>query len=602
MLLTIRAAAMRATDELRRAITAVGRAAGRRPPAGGLVPGLLALGATALAAWCIVSSHPRVSQTFDEPHHLATGLEWWQFGTYTLWTETPPVGRASVAFLPYLAGARLAAPPPRTGAADPWALGNAVLARASDPLATLRVARLGVLPWFLLGALATWTLARRRGGRVSGGLAVLFFVTLPVVIAHAGLATTDVPMLGTALMALLAFDRWVESPSTSRSLALGAGLGLAVATKFSAFLLVPAAMIPRLAGHDGGALPRRAEHVRSVPAVALTAALVVWGVYGFSLGSLGRFPNMSLNLSEPIPRMLAHAPVPAPAFWHGLLFFVGHVASGEPAYLLGQTSPTGFWFYYPVAIAVKTPLSFFGFLAVGIVGAVLGGHRGRRAAAGFFLSALLVLVAAMTSRVNLGVRHVLLVLPLLALAASLAAEGLLVRLSGWRGGVVRAAVACLAGWQALVMFTARPDYLAYFNGLAGTDPGYVLSDSDLDWGQDLGALVEYFETRNVDALHLAYFGTAPVCGIGLPPLRALSPARPVTGWVAISDSYYRGRTLRGLRTDPCDDRALASAPASPSSGFDWLRAHEPVAWAGRSIRIYFIPASVGPTKAARRRG
>ena len=50
----------------------------------------------AAVAWT-VGSASALSHTFDEPHHLATGLEWWQFGTYRWWTENPPLPKVVTA-------------------------------------------------------------------------------------------------------------------------------------------------------------------------------------------------------------------------------------------------------------------------------------------------------------------------------------------------------------------------------------------------------------------------------------------------------------------------------------------------------------------------
>ena len=58
----------------------------------------------------LMSARDRSSGTFDESNHIAAGLEWWQYGTYTLWNENPPLARVAMATLPYLNGARL---PPR---------------------------------------------------------------------------------------------------------------------------------------------------------------------------------------------------------------------------------------------------------------------------------------------------------------------------------------------------------------------------------------------------------------------------------------------------------------------------------------------------------
>ena len=58
---------------------------------------------------CLGSARRSMYGTFDESNHLATGLEWWQFGTYTMWTENPPLPRLAVAALPYAYGMRLPA-------------------------------------------------------------------------------------------------------------------------------------------------------------------------------------------------------------------------------------------------------------------------------------------------------------------------------------------------------------------------------------------------------------------------------------------------------------------------------------------------------------
>jgi len=130
---------------------------------------------------------------------------------------------------------------------------------------------------------------------------------------------------------------------------------------------------------------------------------------------------------------------------------------------------------------------------------------------------------------------------------------------------------------------ARPDYVAWFNPLAGDEPGRVLVDSDLDWGQDVLQLRDFFAGRDISELHIAYFGNVRICEAGLPPLRWLPPDEPVRGWIAISEMYFRGH-WRKVYTDPCE-RWQGTFHRS-TDGYAWLRAHEPVARAGGSIRIY----------------
>jgi hypothetical protein len=123
----------------------------------------------------------------------------------------------------------------------------------------------------------------------------------------------------------------------------------------------------------------------------------------------------------------------------------------------------------------------------------------------------------------------------------------------------------------------------------------VLSDSDLDWGQGLYKLEDFFSDRDVDTLHILYNGSAALCEYELPQLQELELGEPVKGWVALSERNYRlgvavletGQAFRPLvRGDLCD---AASMRLTREVGADWVlpfRERRPVGFAGRSIRIY----------------
>src|SRR5438552_10955510 len=129
-------------------------------------PGRVALGsltlAVALAAvvWTATSAFA-MSTTFDEPHHIATGLVWWQFGTYRWWTENPPLPKIVIAALPYLNGLRLPADP-TWGDVDPWSMGIELLDARADAERLLMLARLGNASFLVLALALTFALA---GGR-----------------------------------------------------------------------------------------------------------------------------------------------------------------------------------------------------------------------------------------------------------------------------------------------------------------------------------------------------------------------------------------------------------------------------------------------------
>jgi hypothetical protein len=132
--------------------------------------------------------------------------------------------------------------------------------------------------------------------------------------------------------------------------------------------------------------------------------------------------------------------------------------------------------------------------------------------------------------------------------------------------------ALLLGWHLTASIRAHPDYLAYFNELAGDHPERILVDSDLDSGQDLKRLADTLRARRVPAVWLAYAGSATVAEHGLPPVRWLEPHQRVTGWVAVS--------LYSLK--------LGSLDRPGHDDFAWLEQYTPVSRVGRSIRLYYI--------------
>src|SRR5262249_28620414 len=102
-------------------------------------------------------------------------------------------------------------------------------------------------------------------------------------------------------------------------------------------------------------------------------------------------------------------------------------------------------------------------------------------------------------------------------------------------------------------------------------PETVLSDSNLDWGQDLYRLADEVRARGIDTLHLAYFGSADPAAAGVVNAHTLPPHQHTTGWIALRQTY-----LAGIWSD---------------TGYVWLRAYTPVARVGRSMRLYRLPAA-----------
>ena len=77
-----------------------------------------------------------------------------------------------------------------------------------------------------------------------------------------------------------------------------------------------------------------------------------------------------------------------------------------------------------------------------------------------------------------------------------------------------AAIGLLLAIQVAVVERARPELMAYFNPLAGAEPGHALIDSDLDWGQDMVLLQRDLAARGVKEVHYGLFAILNPCDPG----------------------------------------------------------------------------------------
>jgi len=554
------------------------RASSRPAPA--IILAALAALLVAVGVARIVLTYAVFNQAYDEPAHIGSGMEWLDRGTYTYEVQHPPLARVAVALGPYLAGAR------SHHQQNLWMEGNAILyggaggrtgshggaqVRAGSYesgayLRTLAVARMGVLPFFLLAALAVWLWTRHLFGTRAAAAAVALFTTLPPVLAHAGLATTDMPVAAALTLALYAFTRYLARPSLARGALLGGAVALAVLCKLSALVFIPACggailatwwLAERWRARARGAdlRPKLVRLARPLPAAAAIALLLTWAAYRFSTGRV------------------YGVPVLFPELFLGMREVAAHNSEGHAAYLMGEVRRTGWWYFFPVALAVKTPLPFLALALGGAAVAVRRAYRGRdwRSTAPV-LAAAVILAISMLSTINIGVRHILPIYPLLAVVAGFGAALLWGRPGPGRA-VRRGALGVGALWLAAGSARAHPDYLSYFNELAANRREPVLVDSDLDWGQDLRRLADTVRARRIGAISLAYWGSADPRRHGLPNLRCLRPVDRVSGWVAASEA-----SVRGLRRD---------------RSFTWLRAYGPVTRAGKSIRLYYVPPGPG---------
>jgi len=578
-------------------------AATRAPAASRRFLALIILAACLLAAGCW-----RVySNTWDEPEHLAAGIELLDRGKYEYDTEHPPFARIFLAVGPYLTGAHSYGTTPPEGTPE----GLHILYAKGAYWRDLTLARLGMLPFLALLLIATWLWARRLlPSEGAALLAVVLLVSVPPVLGHAGLASLDIAAAATTLLALYALQRWLGSALWRDAVLFGLASGLAVVTKFSSVPFIGGALIVLAAVHAACVHPSAthaavASTASGAPAASARAAgrslwaarlgglalaalaglLPVWIAYGPRVpdpaGVAFRF-NWAVSYllqqhgaAHAIGVVLSHLWLPRELkdLVNGIVAVKAHNDNGHLSYLLGEVRRTGWWYFYLVALAVKTPIPLLLAGPVGLAWLAASGWRRRESwsLAPLAIAVSILVFASAVSRINIGIRHILIVYPLFALG------GAYLTVRAWRAlrsthpqhlrrTLAAAALLAVLLWQLSPLWRAYPDYLPYFNETAA-HPERVLVDSDLDWGQDLHRLELRVAQLHIGHLSLAYRGSADLRREPLPQVHILGRRERVSGWVALSE-LARTRNL---------------------SDYAWLDAYRPIERVGKTIDLYYIP-------------
>jgi Dolichyl-phosphate-mannose-protein mannosyltransferase len=513
-----------------------------------LPAGLLVYTALALASMRTTSS------VFDEAAHLPAGYTYLALRDFRMNPEHPPLVKELAALPLLFMDVKMRAEGEVWQLHRQWEFGNRFLYHWNDADRLLFWGRLPVvaLGCALAAAVFLWT--RARFGPTAGAIALLLCVLSPDVLAHGQIVTTDVAIALFVFLTVIAFQAVTERVAVGRVLLAGLAAGAACASKFSAPVLAPtlAALALVIAasreplvvaiGRErrpvGGAGHKLGVLVLVLAAMTVVALAVVWATYGFQ-GALANdaaaaqsFEWSNVEPSRAFPKAavaaLRRAHVVPDAFLFGLLRVYRHSES-RPAFLFGQVSDRGWWYYFPATFLLKTPPALIALLALPYV---LRRGTPTRPPPFLWVPVLVYAAATLTRSLNIGHRHLLPIYPFLFAAAGRGAASVL---EGGRRG--RAAVAVLCAWYCVSVLRVHPHYLGYFNELAGgPSRGWrYLVDSNLDWGQDLKALKAWTDEHGVAHLKLSYFGTADPAYYGIPcdllPSYMLPPPRGMVGEV-----------------------------------------------------------------------
>jgi hypothetical protein len=264
-----------------------------------------------------------------------------------------------------------------------------------------------------------------------------------------------------------------------------------------------------------------------------------------------------------------------------------HNRGGHSAGLLGEYRSKGWWYYFPVAFALKTTIPF---LLVAVGGLLWGLYQALIRRDNRFLW-LLIPVAiyaslAMSANINIGVRHFLPAYPFLIIGAAVLLERLL---TIKRARVVTIAVAAvLLMWMSVEMARTYPNYIPYMNQLAvGKPHWWYLSDSNVEWGDDVKELASYLRARGETEVRGAVAGawtTLDLYGIKYHEMQRPSSKIPETRYIAIGTGFLNGSTI-GVSSD---ENGKALTQEQRVNSLDLYRHLQPEAIIGNTIYVYRV--------------
>ncbi|HUP85280.1 MAG TPA: glycosyltransferase family 39 protein [Acidimicrobiales bacterium] len=506
---------------------------------------MLAIAAFLLTAHMAVAmwgSSRSGSATFDEPAHIAAAVGVTYDHDLSWNVEHPPLVKLLAGTALRVGGIR-ASPPPIDEPEGQYVWGQGILYQSgNDHRHVLSVARSPLVLLTCVFALVTFGFATDLFGGVAGLVSLALFTLSPDLLGHGPLVTTDVALAGFVTLTL--WMLWRAKHRHRGWLAAAAiAFGLACVTKYTALVLSPivgALFIAASMARDAGTKPRLRPLAMACAwavSASMVALAVVWGTY------LAVDPRLEYRFDEPalardatgaMAQLTELAPLPEP-YRIGLRYVIGGEQLDRPAFLNGRFYRGGRVDFYPLVLSMKAPVGTIFVLGVALV--ALAKSRRRDVLVYAVAPCAYTVLVAISSHLNIGVRHVMPAIVLLLVLSGAAVTGR----SRLRTGLATLGLLTTAASS----WAAYPRYLSYVNELwGGSDNGYrLLADSSIDWGQGLPDVAHYLTEHGANdagAADLSYFGQAfpTAYGVFAADASRLPDLRDADGLVVVSATLY----------------------------------------------------------------
>ena len=573
---------------------------------------------------CLVSM-PHNAPTWDEVGHLPAGYAYWKTGNFQLYPSNPPLIKLWAAVPLLFMDLKL------DTNNDYWQrnreieFGQVFLYETNDNSGTMFFwARLMIVSLGVILGLLVFMWTKELYGQWPGFVALLLYSFNPNLIAHAQLTTSDVGFALFFFLSIYTFYHVITRPSWLRLLWAGLAFGLAMTAKFSAIILLPIyflivtlvlifrplqlkfpfslKLVERYLHQDR--LRNLLYSGVTLLLFAIIAYVLIFANYGFHAEPLVRDADEQAKLEALLHKtpfgksetavqvasgLARNVPIPGRDYFTAFSVMMGFTPQvgtaaqsvGRLKFLMGKTSPSGFWYFPFAAFLFKTPIP----LMLLLVATLFFIRKQDWFEMMFLLIPIAMMLLGTLKKPDFAYRYV--ILPLLPFF--MVTIGKLLGAPIMKRSFAQIALAVLLLWNVGSALAIHPHPLAYFNELAGgPSNGYkYMLDSNLDWGQDLPALKKYIDEHKVEKIKFSYAGTANPAYYGICYDRLLGvdgytfdpefdqtklpSCGPTDGVIAISVTCLQN--IRGFY---------------PNASYDWLKQFQPEAVLGYSIFIYKI--------------
>ena len=566
------------------------------------------------------NDNPGDAGIVDEIAHIPAGYSYLKFADYRLNPEHPPLVK-DLAAIPLLF-LDLKFPTNISAWKDEvngqWECGwKFIYERGNNPEQVFFWSRL--LPMcliFLLG-FYLWKWTKELFGENAALFAIFLMAFSPNLITNARYVTTDFGVAVFLFISIYYFTKFLKKPGWATLVLATITFALASLSKFSAILLIPyfallllAAIIVRrkdIKDFISKIKWKRIWTKRIFIYLVSGIIILVIGHIFISLPYIHHTANMPSELqhqliNESLPQQEGLA-VPTRAVLNKLAdipggkalaqYFLGaamvfnRVGGGNSAFLVGDYSNYGWWYYYFVSFFLKVPIPILILTAITIaIGFYvvatehkkvkippyenkkrhwferLCRHIWHRWDIFVIITVMLMFwLAGIKSTANIGIRWMIPTFPFLYILIAGAVTWWLRRgsekrkeqvddithrkISKLQNAIKILVIGVLCVWYFTGTLFAYPTYLSYFNEFIGKGENSYkyLVDSNLDWGQDLNRLAVWTDKNNINEIYVDYFGGGvPVHSLGAN--RAIEwhskcGLPPEGSYLAVSATFYQ---------------------------------------------------------------